>query len=88
MNDLILKYKGIGALNVPPNGKLIYCLLSGYAEENGEIQIPVRTISQNLKISRRAVTFNLHCLEKAGHIRIVPQYHSDGGRAANKYIVS
>ncbi len=87
MNDVTLKYKGVGALGVPPNGKLIYCLLADQADEKREVQIPIKDISLSLKISIRAVRSNLRCLENAGHICIIPQFHPDGGRAANKYIV-
>lgn len=87
LNDVTLKYKGVGALGVPPNGKLIYCLLLDQADEKREVQIPMKDVSRSLKISIRAVRGNLRCLENAGHIRSIPQYHSDGGRAANRYIV-
>jgi predicted ArsR family transcriptional regulator len=87
LNDVMLKYKGIGALGVPSNGKLIYFLLSDQADEKREVQIPIKDISRSLKISIRAVRHNLRCLENVGHIHIIPQYHSDSGRAANKYIV-
>lgn len=87
MKDTMLKYKAIGSLAVPPNGKLIYSLLTDNADENGELQISIKEIARSLGISRKAASNNLHYLEKSGFIRTIPQYHSDGGRAANKYIV-
>lgn len=87
VKDTMLKYKVIGSLAVPPNGKLIYSLLTDNADENGELQISIKEIGRSIGISRRAVSNNLHCLGKSGFIRAIPQYHPDGGRAANKYIV-
>lgn len=87
MKDAMLKYKAIGALGITANGKLIYSLLVDNVDENGELQIGIRVIAKTLRISKRAVANNLHCLEKSGLIRAIPLYNSDGGRSTNKYIV-
>jgi len=68
-------------------GKLLYLVLTELAGENGEVVIPQRRISDALRLSRSAVSRNLRRLERAGAISIIPTYHSDGGRAANNYIV-
>ena len=86
MNSL-LKYKICGDIDVTVTGKLLYVILSEFANRNGEVIIAQRKISDALHISRSAVSRNMRRLERAGAIRIVPTYHSDGGRAANKYIV-
>jgi len=87
LNDTRLKYKAIGALNVPANGKLIYSLLLDSVDEKNELQISMKEISKNLRIGMKAVSKTLHVLEKTGTIIVIPQYHSDGGRTVNKYIV-
>ena len=86
MNKLT-KYKICGMLETTITGKLLYLVLDELANENGEITIPQRKICEALRISRSAVRRNLHRLEKAGAISIIPTYHSDGGRSANKYIL-
>jgi hypothetical protein len=49
------KYKISEQLKTTISGKLIYTLLSELADENGEIQILNRSISNTLKISRGTV---------------------------------
>ena len=87
MNDVKLKYKAIGSLAVPANGKLIYSMLLDNADEKGELQISMKEISKSLRIGRKSVSNNLRRIEKTGCIRVIPRFHTDGGRAANKYIV-
>jgi DNA-binding MarR family transcriptional regulator len=66
-------------------GKLLYLILEELADKNGEIIIPQKKISAALHISKGAVSRNLRRLREGGYIDVVAQYHSDGGRAANKY---
>lgn len=87
MKDIKLKYLAISALKVRVNAKLIYSLLLDFSDENGESQISLREVSQYLRITRKTVSTNLHCLASAGAILIIPQFNPDGGRKANKYIV-
>jgi DNA-binding MarR family transcriptional regulator len=68
-------------------GKLLYLILNEVANRNGEIIIPQRKISDALHISKGTVSRNLRRLEKIGAISIMPTYHNDGGRAANKYTI-
>ena len=81
------KYKICGDIEATPTGKLLYLILDELANNNGEITIPQRKISDALHISKGAVSRNLRRLESVGAISITPTYHSDGGRAANKYKV-
>ena len=41
----------------------------------------------SLKISEQAIRKSLKALENKGYIKIQNMYHSDGGNAANKYII-
>jgi len=86
MNELS-KYKICGMVKTTVTGKLLYLMLNEIAGEYGEIVIPQRRICDALRLSKSAVRRNLRRLERAGAISIIPTYHSDGGRAANKYIV-
>jgi len=81
------KYKICGEVDATATGKLLYLILDELANKNGEIAIPQRKISDALRISKGTVSRNLRRLRDGGYIDIHPQYHSDGGRAANKYIV-
>ena len=86
MNKLS-KYKPCGMVDATATGKLLYLVLGEISDENGEVVIPQRKICDTLRISRSAASRNLAKLRIAGAISIIPTYHSDGGRAANKYIV-
>ena len=81
------KYKICGDIGVAATGKLLYLVLNDLANNSGVVIIPQRRICDALRISRSAVSRNLRRLEHIGAISIIPTYHSDGGRAANKYIV-
>ncbi|MEM5770421.1 MAG: MarR family transcriptional regulator [Clostridiales bacterium] len=79
------KYKVCGEVDSTVTGKLLYLILEELADKNGEIIIPQKKISAALHISKGAVSRNLRRLREGGYIDVVAQYHSDGGRAANKY---
>jgi len=85
--NTLSKYKLCGMVKTTITGKLLYLVLCDLSNENSEIVIPQRRISDALHISRSAVSRNLRRLERIGAISIIPTYHSDGGRAANKFIV-
>jgi len=82
------KIRMYGNVNTTVTGKLLYLVLDKLANRNGEIIIPQRKICNALNISKSAVSRNLHRLENLGVLKIVPTYNSDGGRSANKYIIS
>lgn len=79
------KYKACGEVDSTVTGKLLYLILDELADKNGEIIISQRKISVALHISKGAVSRNLRRLWEGGYIDVLAQYHSDGGRAANKY---
>lgn len=79
------KYKLCGEVDTTITGKLLYLILIELANRNGEVVIPQRKISNALHISKGTVSRNLRRLCDGGYIDTFPQYHSDGGRAANKY---
>ena len=83
----LTKYKICGEVETTTTGKLLYLILNELANKCGEIIIPQRKISDALHISKGTVSRNLRRLRDGGYVDIHPQYHSDGGRAANKYIV-
>ena len=86
MNKLS-KFKLCGDVDATVTGKLLYLILDELANKNGEVIIPQRKISDALHISKGAVSRNLRRLRDGGYVDVHSQYHSDGGRAANKYIV-
>ena len=81
------KFKPCGDIDTTISGKLLFLILDELANKNGEIVISQRKISDVLKINKSTVRRNLRRLQNGGYIDIYPTYHSDGGRAANKYIV-
>lgn len=86
MNKLS-KFKLCGEVDATVTGKLLYLVLDKLANRNGEVIISQRKISDALHISKGSVSRNLRRLQDGGYIDVFPQYHSDGGRAANKYIL-
>lgn len=79
------KFKPCGEVESTISGKLLYLILTELANNNGEVVIPQRKISDALHISKGTVSRNLRRLRDGGYIEIYPTHHSDGGRAANKY---
>jgi len=82
------RFKLCGEVDTTIAGKLLYLVLDELSDDNGVVIISQRKISDALRISKRTVSRNLRLLEYSGHIDIEPQYHSDGGRAASKYIIN
>ena len=83
----LTKFKFCGEVDATITGKLLYLVLDELANKNGEIIIPHRKIADALRISKGTVSRNLHRLRDGGYIDIQAQYHSDGGRAASKYMI-
>ena len=83
----IAKYKLCGEVTTSISGKLLYLILMDITDENNAVSIPQHRISKVLGISKGTVSRNLRKLRDGGYINVIPQYHSDGGRAANKYIL-
>jgi Mn-dependent DtxR family transcriptional regulator len=84
----LAKFKLCGMMNTTISGKLLYLVLDELANEDGEVVIPQKKISDALHISKRTVSRNLLRLRDGGYISIQAQYRSDdGGRSANKYSV-
>ena len=87
MADKMMKYRFCGNIGTTVSGKLMHLILTDISNRNGETTIPQRRISEALGISKGTVSRNLRLLRDSGYIDVLPQYHSDGGRSANKYIV-
>ena len=81
------KYRLAGELETTVSGKLLYLMLLDTVDAEGIIIIPQKRISEALGISRSTVSRNYRRLYNRGYIDIVPQFHEDGGRAANKIVV-
>jgi len=82
----LTKFRTCGEVKTTITGKLLYLILCELADPNGEVIIPQRRISDALRISKAAVSRNLHRLRDGGYIKIFTRYHAEGGgRAANKY---
>jgi DNA-binding MarR family transcriptional regulator len=81
------KFKLCGEVKTGITGKLLYLILDELADADGETVIPQRRISDALQISKSTVSRNLRKLKESGYIDAQPTYHSDGGRAANKYVL-
>lgn len=83
----IAKFAHLRTLDTTVSGRLLYLVLMEISDENGAVTIPQRRISGALGISKSTVSRNFHRLRNDGYISIIPQYHADGGRAANKYVI-
>ena len=81
------KYRLSGTMDTTPSGKLLFMILMDIIDTDNAVIIPQRRISETLGLSKSTVSRTLRKLEKSGYIGIQSQYHSDGGRAANKYYI-
>jgi DNA-binding MarR family transcriptional regulator len=81
------KYRLAGTMDATPSGKLLFMILMDLIDMNNAVVIPQKRISETLGLSKGTVNRTLRKLEKHGYIGITAQYHSDGGRAANKYYI-
>jgi DNA-binding MarR family transcriptional regulator len=86
MNNMT-KYRLAGELETTASGKLLYLILLDIADADNAVTVPQRRINEAIGLSKGTVSRNLRKLEGSGYISITPTYHSDGGRAANKYIL-
>ncbi|HCC34799.1 MAG TPA: hypothetical protein DEQ02_03875 [Ruminococcaceae bacterium] len=86
MNNMT-KYQHLRTLDTSVSGRLLYLILMDITDTNGAVIIPQRRISDATGLSKGTVSRNLRRLRDEGYISVVPQYHSDGGRAANKYVI-
>ena len=81
------KYRIAGQINTTISGKSLYILLLDTVGHKNAVQLSQRRIAEALGISKGTVSKNLHRLKRSGYIEILPQYHDDGGRAANQFVV-
>jgi len=81
------KYRLCGTMDTTPSGKLLFLIMLDIIDTDNSVMIPQRRISEVLGISKGTVSRNLRKLRDNGYINVIPQYHNDGGRAANKYIL-
>jgi DNA-binding Lrp family transcriptional regulator len=86
MNNLT-KHRLAGELETTVSGKLLYLILLDITNAYNAVTVPQRRISEALGLSKGTVSRNLRKLRDGGYISVIATYHSDGGRAANKYIV-
>ena len=81
---MLISMRLCGTVKVPASGKLVYGLLLENAGADGA-RISARQMGRVLGISSSAVRANIKRLKAGGYIAAFPQFHSDGGRAANLY---
>ena len=81
------RFGHLRTLDTTISGRLLYLVLMELTDANGAIIIPQRRISRALGISKNTVSRNFRKLYRDGYIDIIPQFHEDGGRAANKYVI-
>lgn len=81
------KYQHLKTLKTSVSGKLLYLILMEITEAHGAVVIPQRRISNATGLAKSTVSRNLCRLCNEGYIHVVAQHHSDGGRAANQYIL-
>jgi DNA-binding MarR family transcriptional regulator len=86
MNNMA-KYQHLRTLDTTVSGRLLYLILMDITDTNGAVIIPQRRISEAIGLTKGTVSRNLRKLRDSGYISVIPQYHSDGGSAANKYVI-
>ena len=86
MNNMT-KFQHLRTLDTTISGRLLYLILMDITDTNGAVVIPQRRISDAIGLAKGTVSRNLRKLREDGYIDVIPQYHDDGGRAANKYIL-
>lgn len=86
MNNMA-KYQHLKTLKTSVSGKLLYLILMEITDANGAVVIPQKRISCATGLAKSTVNRNLRRLCKEGYIHVVARFHSDGGRAANQYIL-
>ncbi len=86
MNNMT-KYQHLRTLKTSVSGRLLYLILMDITDTNGAVSIPQRRISHATGLAKSTVGRALRRLRDDGYIYVVSQHHSDGGRAANKYIL-
>jgi len=85
--DNMAKYQHLRTLDTTVSGRLLYLILMDITDTNGAVIIPQRRISEAIGLAKGTVSRNLRRLRDDGYISIISQHHSDGGRAANKYVI-
>lgn len=63
----------------------VYCYLANCADRNGECFPSVRTIAEDLKLSRTTVFRVFNELEANGLLERLPRHHVQGGRRSSLY---
>lgn len=86
MNNMT-KYQHLRTLKTSVSCKLLYLILMEIADASGAVVIPQKRICHATGLAKSTVRRNLHRLCDEGYIRVVARHHSDGGRAANQYIL-
>ena len=81
------KYRLAGQIDTTISGKLLYIMLLDTVGHRNAVQLSQRRIAETLGISKGTVSRNFHRLKQSGYIEILPQYHDDGSRAANQFVV-
>jgi len=81
------KFKLVGELETSISGKLLYLILLDVIDQENEIVIPQKRISEALGISKGTVSHNLRRLSNRGYIDIIPTFNECGGRMPNKIII-
>ncbi len=81
------KYHHLRRLKTSVSGRLLYLILMDITDTSGSVVIPQKRISNATGLAKSTVSRALRRLRDDGYIYVVSQHHSDGGRAANKYIL-
>ena len=85
--NVMAKYQQLRTLKTSVSGKLLYLLLLEISDAGGTAVVSQKRICNAIGLARSTVNRNLRCLCKEGYLHVVARYHSDGGRAANQYIL-
>jgi Mn-dependent DtxR family transcriptional regulator len=80
-------FKYLRTLDTSVSGRLLYLVLSEISGADNTVTVSQRRVSEALGVSKQTVSRNLRRLKEDGYIDIYSQYHADGGRAANKFVI-
>lgn len=72
---------------LPSRARAVYMYLRDRSDAAGKCWPGIRTIASDLKLSRSTVKRALEDLERAGYLKKLPRYRTNGSSTSNLYFI-
>lgn len=72
---------------LPSRARAVYMYLRDRSDAVGKCWPGIRTIASDLKLSRSTVKRALEDLERAGYLKKLPRYRTNGSSTSNLYFI-